>query len=149
MREYAGDDGLDVVAEYIEVESRAKLDRPALEQLRQAIAQGEFDVLICYDLGRLGSNPGHQILLEQVTVALDRSSKQRDGLLELYVDGEVDKKQLKEERKILRFLNIQGRVSKGQIYLSGCIPSWGKQEAMFAHRTFEPEQLPQLCPTGA
>ena len=65
MREYAGDDGLDVVAEYIEVESRAKLDRPALEQLRQAIAQGEFDVLICYDLGRLGSNPGHQILLEQ------------------------------------------------------------------------------------
>lgn len=77
MREYAGDNGLDVIAEYIEVRSGAKLDRPAPEQLRQAIAQGEFDVLICYDLDRLGSNPGHQILLEQVTAAPDRSAKQR------------------------------------------------------------------------
>ncbi len=47
-------------------------------------------------------------------------------VLELYVDGEVDRKRLKEEQEILRLLNVQGRVSKGHLYLSGCIPSWGK-----------------------
>jgi hypothetical protein len=141
--------------------------------------------------------------LTQVTVALDRLAKQRDRWLELYVDGEVDRKQLKEEQekirtrqhsleqerkaleailytaqnaearlkafeefcstvsnrlddltfeeqqKILRLLNIQGRVSKDQIYLCGCLPTWEKQEEMFAYCPPEPDQLPQLCPPGA
>ena len=141
--------------------------------------------------------------LTQVTVALDRLAKQRDRWLELYVDGEVDRKQLKaeqdkirdrqngleqerralentihqpedieasivsfnefcssvsnrldslsfeEKQKILRLLNIQGTVNKGQIYLSGCVPCWGKQESMFDHKSSELDQLPQLCQPGA
>lgn len=60
------------------------------------------------------------------------------------VSHRLDDLTFDEKRKILRLLNIQGRVSKGQIYLSGCIPSWEKQEEMFAYQTFESGQLSQL-----
>jgi hypothetical protein len=76
MREYATDQVQAVVAEYVEDESRAEPERPALDE---------------------ASNP-----LGQVTVALDRLAKQRDRWLELYVDGEVDRKQLREEQEKIR-----------------------------------------------
>ena len=47
-----------------------------------------------------------------------------------------------EKRSILHLLNIDGRVSEGHLYLSGRIPTWEHQEAMFAYRPSESDQLP-------
>ena len=136
------------------------------------------------------------IRLAQVKASLNQLGRQRDRWLELFVDGEVDRKQHKEKQdeirvrqrgleqerqaldtilcdaenieprlrafeefcstvshrlndltfeekqKLLRLLDIQGTVREGQLFLSGCIPTWQKQEEMFAHRPFEPDQLP-------
>ena len=49
---------------------------------------------------------------------------------------------LNDSGEILHLLYIQGRVSKGQIYLVGCMPICHKQEEMLAYRPFEPDQLP-------
>ena len=132
--------------------------------------------------------------LAEVTAKLAHLAKKRDRWLDLYVNGEVDMSQLKEEQekikvesrgleqermalevvlhqpeqteatletfkefcskvsyrlddltfeekqKILRLLNISGRIDSKRVYLSGCIPSWESEK--YDCRTFEPDQLP-------
>jgi len=54
----------------------------------------------------------------------------------------LDELTFEEKQRILRLLNIQGRVGDGKIYLSGCVPTWGKDREKFDCRTFKPDQLP-------
>ena len=65
MREYCAKNDLDIVKEYIEDESGAKLARPTLDQVREDVAEGLFGILVCHDVDRFGRNLGHQILLEE------------------------------------------------------------------------------------
>ncbi len=46
---------------------------------------------------------------------------------------------LDDSGEILHLLHIRGRVSKGQISLSGCMPICHKQEKTFAYHPFEPD----------
>ncbi len=61
------------------------------------------------------------------------------------VSDRLDELTFEEKQRILRLLNIQGRVGDGKIYLSGCVPTWGKDREKFDYSAFEPDQLPQLC----
>jgi len=56
------------------------------------------------------------------------------------VSHRLDELTFEEKQRILRLLNIRGRIDSKRIYLSGCIPSWESEK--FDCRTFEPAQLP-------
>ncbi|MEE9490779.1 MAG: hypothetical protein V3V80_00565, partial [Dehalococcoidia bacterium] len=58
------------------------------------------------------------------------------------VSDRLDELTFEEKQRILRLLNIQGRVGDGKIYLSGCVPTWGKDREKFDYSAIEPDQLP-------
>ncbi len=58
------------------------------------------------------------------------------------VSDRLDELTFEEKQRILRLLNIQGRVGDGKIYLSGCVPTWGKDREKFDYSAVEPDQLP-------
>ena len=89
--------------------------------------------------------------LEQAKRALEailRQPKDIDANIESFtrscssVSLRLDDLTFKEKQKILRLLNIRGRVGDGKIYLSGCVPTWGKDVEKFEYWSFEPDQLP-------
>src|SRR2546429_919840 len=66
LREHAAQARLDVPAEWVfedEGHSGATLVRPALEALRDLVAQGCVDVVLVYSPDRLGRQVGYQALL--------------------------------------------------------------------------------------
>jgi site-specific DNA recombinase len=122
MREYCTRNKWEVVKEYIEDESGAKLNRPALDQVREDAAQGLFDVLVCHDVDRFGRNLGHQILLEeelakhgvQVRFVLGDYKDNPEGRLTKHIKGVIAEY---EREKILErtFRGRLGRAKSGQI----------------------------------
>src|SRR3712207_4345455 len=63
-RDYANAHGYAVSTEYREVFTGAVWrDRPKLTELRAAVRNKEFDVIICYDIDRLSRNQIHLALL--------------------------------------------------------------------------------------
>lgn len=56
------------------------------------------------------------------------------------VSDRLDEITFEEKQRILRLLNIQGRIDKKRVYLSGCVPCWEREK--FDCQTFEPDQLP-------
>ena len=55
--------GEEIVKEYKDVGSGAYLQRPALNQLREEVKKGLFDIIAVYSLDRLSRKLGHQIAL--------------------------------------------------------------------------------------
>lgn len=118
MREYCARNNLDVVKEYVEDESGAKLSRPALDQLREDVAQGLFDVLVCHDVDRFGRNVGHQILLEEeftkhgveVRYVLGDHKNNPEGKLTKHIKGVIAEY---EREKILE-RTIRGRLGRAK-----------------------------------
>lgn len=87
--------------------------------------------------------------LEQEKRALEvvlHQPEQTDATLETFkefcskVSYRLDDLTFEEKQKMLRLLNISGRIDNKRVYLSGCIPSWESEK--FDYRTFEPDQLP-------
>lgn len=65
MRDYAAAHGLRVVRELQDDYSGAKLDRPALDELRAAIERQEADAVIVYAADRLSRNLAHLLILRE------------------------------------------------------------------------------------
>lgn len=129
MREYCVKNSLGVVKEYIEDESGAKLTRPALDQVREDIATGLFDILVCHDIDRLGRNLGHQILLEEefakhgveVRYVLGDYKATPEGRLTKHIKGVIAEY---EREKIIErtFRGRLGRAKAGQVNISSREP---------------------------
>ena len=60
---YAAQHGMEVVAQFQDVMSGAKLDRPGLTKVRQIIAAGGCDALVVYSQDRLTRTVAHLLLL--------------------------------------------------------------------------------------
>ncbi len=85
--------------------------------------------------------------MEQEKKALEvvlHQPEQTEATLETFkefcskVSYRLDDLTFEEKQKILRLLNIGGRINNKRVYLSGCIPSWESEK--FDCRTFEPIQ---------
>lgn len=118
MRDYCAKSGLEVVREYIEDESGARLNRPALDKVREDAAQGLFDVLVCHDVDRFGRNLGHQILLEeefakhgvQVRYVLGDYKDNPEGRLTKHIKGVI----AEYEREKITERTFRGRLGRGK-----------------------------------
>ena len=129
MREYCAKNDLEIVKEYIEDESGAKLIRPTLDQVREDIAAGLFDVLVCHDVDRFGRNLGHQILLEEefakhgveVRYVLGDYKATPEGRLTKHIKGVIAEY---EREKIIErtFRGRLGRAKAGQVNISNREP---------------------------
>jgi len=129
MREYCQRNNWEVIKEYVEDESGAKLNRPALDQVREDIAQGLFDVLVCHDVDRFGRNLGHQILLEQefakqgvsVRYVIGDYKDTPEGKLTKHIKGviaEYEREKITERT----FRGRLGRAKSGQVNITSCSP---------------------------
>lgn len=58
-RRYSAERGFAVVMVEVETESGATLDRPGLDRVRAAVAKGEVDTLVVFDLDRLSRSQNH------------------------------------------------------------------------------------------
>ena len=122
MRGHCSLNNWEVVKEYVEDESGAKLNRPALDQVREDVAQGLFDILVCHDVDRFGRNLGHQILLEQefakhgvgVRYVLGDYKDTPEGTLTKHIKGVIAEY---EREKIIErtFRGRLGRAKSGQV----------------------------------
>lgn len=65
MREYAKENGMKVVRELQDDFSGAKLDRPALDELRGKLERKEADAVIVYAADRLSRNLAHLLILRE------------------------------------------------------------------------------------
>ena len=129
MREYCIRNIWGIVKEYVEDESGAKLIRPILDQVREDVAAGLFDVLVCYDVDRLGRNLGHQILLEEefarhgveVRYVLGEYKDNPEGRLTKHIKGVIAEY---EREKIIErtFRGRLGRAKAGQVNISSREP---------------------------
>lgn len=125
MREYCQRDNWPVVKEYIEDESGAKLTRPTLDQVREDVAEGLFDILVCHDVDRFGRNLGHQILLEEefakhgveVRYVLGDYKDNPEGRLTKHIKGVIA--EYEREKIMERTLRGRlGRAKSGQVNVS-------------------------------
>jgi len=129
MREYCQRNGWNIVKEYVEDESGAKLTRPTLDQVREDVVAGLFDILVCHDVDRLGRNLGHQILLEEefakhgvvVKYVLGDYKDNPEGRLTKHIKGVIAEY---EREKIIErtFRGRLGRAKAGQVSVAGYVP---------------------------
>lgn len=63
--QYCQDRGYTVSQAYQEAYSGLKLDRPMLNELREAVRAGLVDVVVVYSLDRLTRDPGHGVIITQ------------------------------------------------------------------------------------
>jgi len=125
MREYCAKNDLEIAKEYIEDESGAKLTRPTLDQVREDVAEGLFDILVCHDVDRFGRNLGHQIFLEEefarhgvsVRYVLGDYKDTAEGRLTKHIKGVIAEY---EREKIIErtFRGRLGRAKSGQVNIS-------------------------------
>ncbi len=62
---YAHEKGCDVIGEFSDDISGAKLDRPGLDKLREMLQSESIDAVIVYDIDRLSRKVAHQVILEE------------------------------------------------------------------------------------
>jgi len=130
MREYCIKNNLEIVKEYIEdVISGTKLARPVLDQIREDVAAGLFDILVCHDVDRFGRNLGHQIFLEEefakhgveVKYVLGDYKDNPEGRLTKHIKGVIAEY---EREKIIErtFRGRLGRAKAGQVNITSRVP---------------------------
>jgi len=111
--------------------SGGDLDRPALTRLRQAVREGQVDVILCYDPDRLSRNLSDQLLLsdefERAGVRLEFITQETDaspeGKLFFAIRGAV----AEYERAKTRERTTRGRLEKarqGKVINPRCLPTW-------------------------
>ncbi|MFC2009165.1 recombinase family protein [Chloroflexota bacterium] len=94
-REHCNRKGDDVSFTYVEAYSGLSLQRPQLDQMREAVRGGAFDVVVVYSLDRFSRDPvhsvilmqeleEHDVMLEAVTESVDNSEI---GKLVYYIKG--------------------------------------------------------------
>jgi site-specific DNA recombinase len=103
--------------------------RPTLGQVRQDVADGLFDILVCHDVDRFGRNLGHQILLEEefakqgveVKYVLGDYKDTAEGRLTKHIKGVIAEY---EREKIIErtFRGRLGRARSGQVNISANQP---------------------------
>ena len=64
-RRYANERGYTVVATFTDDYTGAALDRPALNELRDFMANSPIDVVVVYDIDRLARKSAYQVLIEE------------------------------------------------------------------------------------
>ncbi len=129
MREYCQRNNWQVVKEYIEDESGAKLARPMLDQVREDVTERLFDILVCHDVDRFGRNLGHQIFLEEefarygveVKYVLGDYKDNPEGRLTKHIKGVIAEY---EREKIIErtFRGRLGRAKAGQVNITSRVP---------------------------
>lgn len=73
---------------YSEAYSGLKLDRPVLNDLRNAVRSGAVDVIVIYSLDRLTRDPGHGVIITQ---ELDKHSVKLEAVTEDVDNSEMGK----------------------------------------------------------
>ncbi len=113
----------DVSYRFSEAYSGLSLERPKLNELRELVRNGQFDVIVCYSLDRLSRDPVHGVIitqelekhhvgLESVTETVDSTEV---GKVITYIRGFASK--LEAEK--IRERTMRGRKARAQ---AGRIP---------------------------
>jgi site-specific DNA recombinase len=65
LRSYCQDHNIEIVAEFEDRASGAYLDRPGLDMLRDVVAGGGIDLVLCQDRDRMSREPAHVFILRE------------------------------------------------------------------------------------
>ena len=132
LREYARQRGYSVVAEYVDDGwSGAFLDRPALTRLREAVAQGQVDVVLVYDPDRLSRDLADLLSLDKefrkAGVRLETITTELDGSPEGRMFFQFKGALAEYERAIIGRRTIDGhrrKAREGKVVNPRCLPRW-------------------------
>src|SRR5919202_5287394 len=131
-REYAAEQGYQVAEVYRETHTGTELwERPELTRLRQAMARGELDALICFDPDRFSRKQVHTALLqgicEQAGVELRFAEFDftRDATGQFLLNARVFAAELEREKIVER--TQRGRLARAESgkLIPGCRPLYG------------------------
>jgi site-specific DNA recombinase len=69
LRDYCGDNDIEIVGKFEDRSSGASLDRPGLDTLRDVVAGGDIDLILAQDRDRLSREPAHVFILREEFVS--------------------------------------------------------------------------------
>ena len=149
LRSYCQDHNIEIVAEFEDRASGAYLDRPGLDMLRDVVAGGGIDLVLCQDRDRISREPAHVFILREelrahgttLRALNDRGDDSPEGQL---TDGIFDQLAKYERAKTLE----RTRRSKLQKARSGKIVGNGTAPYGFYyeddHLHVDPDRMPYV-----
>lgn len=118
-RRYAREHGFNIVAEYRDDFSGAKLDRPDFSKLRESVSRNEIDVVIVYCADRLTRNLAHSLILRE---EFERAGVERHTVMRGATSNNAESRMIENiegvfaeyEREKIRERSNRGMVSKAK-----------------------------------
>jgi site-specific DNA recombinase len=149
LRSYCQDHGIEVMGEFEDRSSGASLDRAGLDTLRDVVAGGGIDLVLCQDRDRISREPAHVYILREelrehgttLRALNDRGDDSPEGEL---TDGILDQLAKFERAKTVERTR-RGKLRKAQ---EGKVVGTGRASYGFYyaddHYHIDPERMPYV-----